>query len=318
MLDCSISILTKNEGKNIGPCLEAVFSQKGVGEFEVLLVDSGSTDATVKIASQFPIRIEQIRPEEFHHARTRNFAANLGTGTIIVNLSGDALPASDFWLRELLANFSDPGVGAVYGRQLPKPGSPMERHDTYDRIYGDQKIVKDPACRNEMGYRFYHFSDVNSALRRSMWEKIPFPEDFKIFEDLAIAKRILDAGSKIVYEPNAPVFHSHHYTSAQLVKRYFDIGYTLKQLGIWEVSGTRSSLLQDLGHLLLKQLGHRKEAVSVRRTPAVGQSLAKSAGLLLGLNQRFLPLALKRRLSAHRVYDTRNSAAIASSGSVEV
>jgi rhamnosyltransferase len=306
MLDCSISILTKNEGPNIGPCLEAVFSQKGVGEFEVLLVDSGSTDATVKIASQFPIRIEQIRAEEFHHARTRNFAANLGTGAIIVNLSGDALPASDFWLKELLANFSDPGVGAVYGRQLPRPGSPTERQDTYDKIYGDQRIVKDPAHRNEVGYRFYHFSDVNSALRRSMWEKIPYPEDFKTFEDLAIAKRVLDAGWKIVYEPNAPVFHSHHYTSGQLVKRYFDIGYTLKQLGIWEASGTRSSLLQDLGHLLLQQLGHRKEAGSVRRTPeAVGQSLAKSAGLLLGLNQRFLPLPLKRRLSAYRVYDTR-------------
>lgn len=304
MLDCSITILTKNEGPNIRSCLEGVFSQKGVGEFEVLLVDSGSTDATVRIASQFPIRIEQIRPEKFHHAGTRNFAANLGTGRIIVNLSGDAFPASDFWLKELLANFDDPGVGAVYGRQLPKPGSPTERHDTYDRIYGDQKIVKDPAHRNEMGYRFYHFSDVNSALRRSTWEKIPFPEDFKTFEDLAIAKRILDAGWKIVYEPNAPVFHSHHYTSTQLVKRYFDIGYTLKQLGIWEASGTRSSLLQDLGHLLSKQLGRRKEAVSVRRTPAaVGQSLAKSVGLLLGLNQRFLPLPLKRRLSSYRVYD---------------
>jgi rhamnosyltransferase len=308
MFDCSISILTKNEGPNIGPCLEAVFSQKGVGKFEVLLVDSGSTDATLEIASRFPIRIEQIRPEEFHHARTRNFAANLGTGTIIVNLSGDAIPASDFWLKELLANFSDPDVGAVYGRQLPKPGSPMERHDTYDRIYGDQRIVKDSAHGNRMGYRFYHFSDVNSALRRSMWEKIPYPEDFKTFEDLAIAKRILDTGWKIVYEPEAPVFHSHHYNAKQLVKRYFDIGYTLKQLGIWEVSGTRSSLLQDLGHLLSKQLGHRERTGSIRRTPvAVGQSLAKSAGLLLGLNQQFLPLPLKRRLSAYRIYDTTTS-----------
>ena len=305
MFDCSITILTKNEGPNIGPCLEAVFSQKEVGEFEVLLVDSGSTDETVQIARQFPIRIEQIRPEEFHHARTRNFAASLGTGSIIVNLSGDALPASDFWLKELLANFSDPGVGAVYGRQLPKLGAPTERYDTYDRIYGDQKIVKDPAHRNEMGYRFYHFSDVNSALRRSMWEKIPYPEDFKTFEDLAIAKRILDAGWKIVYEPNASVFHSHDYTSAQLVKRYFDIGYTLKQLGIWDASGTRASLFQDLVRLLSKQLGHGKEAISDRRTSGgLGQSLAKSAGLLLGLNQRFLPLALKRRLSAYRVYDT--------------
>lgn len=305
MVECSISILTKNEEPNIGACLEAVYSQRFVGEFEVVLVDSGSTDATVEIARRFPVRIKQIRPEEFHHARTRNFAAGLGNGPIIVNLSGDAIPASHTWLQELLANFKDPSVGAVYGRQLPKPPSSMERQDTYDAIYGEQRIVKDPAHPNELGFRFYHFSDVNSALRRSMWESIPYPEDFKTFEDLAIAKQILDAGWKIVYEPNAPVYHSHHYTSKQLLKRYFDIGHTLKQLGIWEASGTRSSLLRGLGQLLSKQFSRSKGSGSRNGLQtSLSQNLAKSAGLLLGLNERFLPLALKRYLSSYRVYDT--------------
>jgi rhamnosyltransferase len=307
MVECSISILTKNEGLNIGACLEAVYSQKNVGEFEVVLVDSGSTDATVEIAGHFPVRIEQIRPEEFHHARTRNFAASLGKGAIIVNLSGDAIPASDTWLQELLANFRDPSVGAVYGRQLPKSASPTERQDTYDAIYGEQRIIKDPALPNELGYRFYHFSDVNSALRRSMWESISYPEDFKTFEDLAIAKRILDAGWKIVYEPKAPVFHSHHYSAKQLLKRYFDIGHTLKQLGIWEASGTRSSLLRGFGQLLSKQVNRSKgNGAGNGLQTTLSQNLAKSAGMLLGLNERFLPLALKRHLSSYRVYDETN------------
>jgi rhamnosyltransferase len=305
MVDCSISILTKNEALNIADCLEGVFSQKFAGTFEVLLVDSGSTDGTVEIARRFPIRIEEIRPEEFHHARTRNFAAALTSGTIIVNLSGDAIPASDTWLQELLANFNDPSVGAVYGRQFPKPASTAERQDTFDAIYGEERVVKDPAHRNEMGFRFYHFSDVNSALRRSVWESIPYPEDFKTFEDLAIAKRILDAGWKIVYEPKAPVFHSHHYTPKQLLKRYFDIGYTLKQLGIWEESGIRSSLLRSLGQLLSKQINRRKGGGTGNGlTTALSQNLAKSVGLVFGLNERFLPLSLKRNLSSYRVYDT--------------
>lgn len=304
MVDCSISILTKNEELNIEDCLNAVFSQKFDGKFEVLLIDSGSTDATVEIAGRFPIRIEQIRPDEFHHSRTRNFAARLGKGAIIVNLSGDAIPASDTWLQGLLANFNDPSVGAVYGRQLPKPASTTERQDTFDSIYGEERIVKDPTLRNEIGYRFYHFSDVNSALRRSMWESIPYPEEFKTFEDLAIAKRILDAGWKIVYEPEAPVFHSHHYSVEQLLKRYFDIGHTLRQLGIWDASGTRSSLLRGLGQLLSKQVNRSKGGASSGLLTSLSQSLAKSAGLLLGLNERFLPLALKRHLSSYRVYDT--------------
>src|SRR6266550_4387008 len=150
MIECSISILTKNEGRNIDSCLEAVFSQKNVGEFEVVLVDSGSTDATVKIARRFPVRVEQIPAEAFHHARTRNLAASLGKGLILVNLSGDAIPASDFWLHNILANFADPSVGAVYGRQFPRPGSTTERCDTLDTVYGAQRIVKDPAHRNGM------------------------------------------------------------------------------------------------------------------------------------------------------------------------
>jgi len=304
MTECSISILTKNEARNIGECLDAVFSQKGVGSFEVTLVDSGSTDATLQIARGYPIRIEQIPAEAFHHARTRNYAAGLGRGPILINLSGDAIPASDSWLRNMLANFGDPGVGAVYGRQLPKPGSTMERCDTFDTVYGDKRIVKDPAHRNGLGYRFYHFSDVNSALRRSVWEAAPYPEDLKMFEDLAIAKRILDAGWKIVYESEAPVFHSHHYSATQLFRRYFDIGYTLKELEIWDAPGTRSSMLRDFRNLLAKQFVRaRKNGTSNQTQTVVGQSFAKSAGLLLGLNQRFLPLALKRYLSSYGAFE---------------
>jgi rhamnosyltransferase len=304
MTECSISILTKNEARNIGECLDAVFSQKGVGSFDVTLVDSGSTDATLEIARGYPIRIEQIPAEAFHHARTRNYAASLGKGPILINLSGDAIPASDSWLRNMLANFSDPGVGAVYGRQLPKLWSTMERCDTFDTVYGDERIVKDPAHRNGLGYRFYHFSDVNSALRQSVWETAPYPEDLKMFEDLAIAKRILDAGWKIVYEPEAPVFHSHHYSATQLFKRYFDIGYTLKELEIWDAPGTRSSMLRDFRKLLGKQFARARANGTSDQTPTVvGQSFAKSAGLLLGLNQRFLPLALKRYLSSYGAFE---------------
>ena len=303
MIECSISILTKNEGPNIGACLEAVFSQKQVGDFEVILIDSGSTDATLQIARGYPIRIEQIPAASFHHARTRNLAASLGRGKIVVNLSGDAIPVTDTWLSRMLANFSDPAVGAAYGRQIPKPGSTGERQDTFDVIYGPHKIVKDPTHRNGGGYKFYHFSDVNSAIRRSVWKATPYPEDLKMFEDLAIAKQILDAGWKIVYEPEAAVFHSHDYNALQLFKRYFDIGYTLKELEIWNAPGTRSSMLRDWRKLVSRRFTRNRVKPGDQAHSAVRQSLAKSAGLILGLNQRFLPLALKRHLSAYRAYD---------------
>jgi rhamnosyltransferase len=302
MLDCSITIITKNDSRNIGACLESVFAQKEIGLFEVVIVDSGSTDGTVEIARRFPTRIQQIPAREFHHARTRNLAASLTSGPIIVGLSQDAIPASEYWLRNMLANFADRRVGAVYGRQLPKPGAPAERQDTFETIYGDKKIIKDPALANTLGYRFYHFSDVNSAIRRSIWQEMPFPEDLKTFEDLGIAKRILDSGWKIVYEPESPVLHSHNHGTKALFKRYVDIGYTLKYLGIWDIPGTRSSLIRDLKSLVQKQF-ERNGGERWRLGGGIKKNLAKSAGLLIGLNEHLLPFAVKRHLSAARIFD---------------
>jgi hypothetical protein len=57
-----------------------------------------------------------------------------------------------------------------------------------------------------------------------------------------------------VYEAEAPVFHSHHYGSAQLFMRYFDLGYTFEQLKIWDAPGTCSSRLRDFRKMLRKQV----------------------------------------------------------------
>jgi rhamnosyltransferase len=305
----SILLLTKNDASSVASCLGAIYSQESRDPFEVIAIDSGSTDGTIDVLRRFPLQLQQIPPESFHHARTRNLAAGYATGDVIVFLSQDAIPASSTWLQTLLCNFDDPGVGAVYGRQLPRQGSSVERQDALNALYGTRKIVKDPAARNDFGYLFYHFSNVNSAMRRSVWSSAQFPEHLKVFEDLGIAKRVLDAGWKIVYEPEAPVFHSHTHSTAGLFKRYFDIGYSLKLLEIWDAPGTRKSMLRDVAKLLRRKLdrlrsnkgsnGHDGKLLG----HGICQDIVKSTGLFLGLNQACLPLFLKRHLSAYGVFD---------------
>jgi rhamnosyltransferase len=120
---------------------------------------------------------------------------------------------------------------------------------------------------------------------------------------MGIAKRILHSGWKIVYEPEAVVIHSHHHSTLGLFKRYFDIGYTLKELKIWDAPGTKSSLSRDAWKLLKKKFTHAPAAGKKRKAGhAIEQEIAKSAGLFLGLNQALLPLAVKRRLSAYHVF----------------
>ncbi len=303
MVKLSVLLLTKNGGGDLELVLLALFGQGSVPPFEVIAVDSGSTDGTLDLLRRFPIRLEAIPAETFHHARTRNFAASLASGEILIFLSQDAIPASEVWLSTMISNFSDPGVGAVYGRQLPRPGSSREREDTLDTLYGRDRIVKDPGHRNGLGYRFYHFSDVNAAIRRSVWEQVRFPEDLRVFEDLGIAKGILDQGWKIVYEPKSSVLHSHRHTTVGLFKRYFDIGYTLKLLQIWDVPGTRKTMLRDGWKLVRNKVRRVPDRAGRFAGESIGQDIAKSAGLFLGLNQSYLPLTIKRRLSAFRVFE---------------
>lgn len=298
----SILILAKNEAANIERCLENIFSQDTGCGYETLLIDSGSTDGTLEKARKFPVRIVQIPPEQFHHAKTRNYAAEIAQGNILVYLAADAFPASENWLEAMAGNFDEPTVGAVYGRQIPKPGSRAERRQALETLYGESRIVKEPGRRADLGYRYYHLSTVNAAIRKDVWEKTRFPDELRVFEDVAIAKRILDGGWKIVYEPAAPVYHSHDYPAHILFRRYFDIGVVYERLGLWDNSYT-GSMQREGWQLLKKKLSLLGEGRWREFGENVFYDAVKYSGIVSGRNERFIPLPVKRKLSCFGVFD---------------
>ena len=120
MIRTSILIPAKDEALNIRNCLDSVFSQASNNQFEVIVVDSGSTDGTPEIVESYPVRLYHIPAQEFHHAGTRNYLASLAQGEYLVYLNADAFPTSPNWLNSLTSNFSDSSIGAAYGRHLPK------------------------------------------------------------------------------------------------------------------------------------------------------------------------------------------------------
>jgi rhamnosyltransferase len=170
-------------------------------------------------------------------------------------------------------------------------------------MYGADRIVKMPMDGIGLGHKYYHFSNANSAIRKIVWEATPFPEELKVFEDVGIAKRILDSGWSIVYEPEAAVYHSHDFPLDVLFKRYFDIGVVYQRLGIWS-SGSRVSLWRDGWRGLQGKLsslvneGAREGAVS-----SIIKDVGKYVAIQLGRNERLLPRALKKKLSLYDLFD---------------
>lgn len=298
----SIIIPTKNEATNLGPCLDQVYGQRVDFPFEVVVIDSGSQDRTIDIVKQYPARLLQIAPGEFHHAGTRNLGARASSGTYVVFLSGDAIPAGQGWLNALVRNFQEPGVAAVYGRQLAKPDAKPERAFFMQHRYGTQRLVKSANGSTAGKYLLYQFSTVNAAIPREVWQRTPFPEDINGLEDFSFAIQVIKQGHKIVYEPEAAVFHSHNYSLMKSFQQYFDNGVVYQRREVWNGqqenrmrSDGLSYLWQEMKYLIERGHGHRVPYV-------LCYEAARYVGIVLGRHERLLPRAFKQRASSHRLF----------------
>ncbi len=82
--DLSIIILLKNGGERLKLLMESLEKQNFSGSFEIIAIDSGSEDESIQILEKYNTKIYEIKPEEFHHSRTRNFGAQKSSGEVLV------------------------------------------------------------------------------------------------------------------------------------------------------------------------------------------------------------------------------------------
>ena len=228
-VDVSIIIPAKNEETTIRKCLEGVFRQNTAHAFEIILIDSGSTDGTIGASGEFPgITIIRIKPEEFGHGRTRNLGAGEAKGEFLIFLNADAWPADEHWLDSLISGFGiDEAVAGVYSRHLPKEGTPLYMVRDLEESMPRSRIVRERAGKLD----FTLFSTVSAAMRKNVWRMFPFDDSIPIAEDQDWAEKILASGGKIVYEPASRVFHSHRYSPRQMFRAKYQVGKAARRMG---------------------------------------------------------------------------------------
>ena len=180
----SVVIPTFQAGPGFDELLRRLFSQKADFPYEVLVIDSGSTDATVGLAERYGASVHRIDSNAFDHGATRNLGASLSAGRYVAFLVQDAVPVDDGWLAAMVENLdADKTVAGVYGRQIPRPESspltralmrdwPTSRTDRREQFAGGPKPygALPPATRRSLAT----FDNVSSCVRRSVWEEIPF------------------------------------------------------------------------------------------------------------------------------------------------
>jgi len=197
----SIIVRTKNESYWIGKCLDAI-QQQDYKNIEIILVDNFSKDNTIRIVKKNFPKVKRViyKDKKFFPGKAINLGIKKSKGKFIAIVSGHCIPKNKLWISNLLKNFTNQKIAAVYGKQEPLQTSDFNivRELTY--LFGDDKKIqtKDP---------FFH--NANSMIRRDVWNKFNFDNKTLHIEDRIWAKEILNKGYKIVYDPASSVFHHH-------------------------------------------------------------------------------------------------------------
>lgn len=170
------------------------------------------------------VEIRHLPAEEFDHGGTRDRAACLLGGDIILFMTQDAVPQDEHLVENLAACFEDPNVGAAYARQLPCEDCGIVEKYTRSFNYPEQSRIKSKEDLVEMGIKTFFCSNVCAAYSRSWYEKLGGFEKHTIFnEDMIFAGRLIQAGAKIAYAADAKVVHSHNYSCIEQFHRNFDM-----------------------------------------------------------------------------------------------
>ena len=217
---CSLIIRAYNEEGHIGRLLEGVLQQT-LKNVEIILVDSGSTDATVAIANRYPVSVFFIQPDQFTFGRSLNLGVSHATSEYVVIASAHIYPVYPDWLERLLVPFNDPTVALTYGKQRGDASTKFSEHQIFARWYPEASFTRQdlPFCNN-----------ANAAIRRSLWEQHPYDETLSGLEDLAWGHWAMNQGFNIAYVAEAEVIHVHEETPRGIYNRYKREAMAFKQI----------------------------------------------------------------------------------------
>ncbi len=194
----SVMVCTFNGAKTIGACLEGL-QELDYPDFEVIVVNDGSTDSTPAIVREFPFRLINIERQGL--ATARNIGMRAATGEIVAYIDDDARP-DRHWLKYLAAALERSPYAGVGGPNVPPADSSIVASCVADApgspthvLVSDREAEHIPGCN--MAFRKLALEDVGG-----------FDPQFRAAgDDVDLCWRLLAAGHKLGFSPAAVVWH---------------------------------------------------------------------------------------------------------------
>jgi len=195
----SVVVCARNEQATLAECLQHA-TGLDYPDFEVIVVDDGSTDDTAAIARTFP----EVRLFSVPHGGlgvARNVGIEVATGEIVAYLDADAYPTRQ-WLRYLYLAFDRNDVGGAGGPNLSPPSDPQACQRVALAPGGPAHVLLSDD-------RAEHIPGCNMAFWRSVLVEIGgFDPVYRAAgDDVDVCWKVLDRGWKIGFHPAAVVWH---------------------------------------------------------------------------------------------------------------
>ncbi|HRY82952.1 MAG TPA: glycosyltransferase family A protein [Candidatus Moranbacteria bacterium] len=219
-METSIIIRTKNEEKWVGEVLKRLLEQT-YKDFEIVIIDSGSTDKTLEIIKNYPVKLFKIKQEEFSFPFALNFGCrNAQAEKYFVFLSAHSLPISKTWLEDGINDFIEDEIMGVYGPVRALPDATFWEKVFFNgmlqniiKIFRPKKIVK----KEGMGVLGF----TNAIIRKDLWKLYNLNESYGLGgEDMEWSGFWFEKGYKVIRDFNFSVYHSHNLGLMELIKQW--------------------------------------------------------------------------------------------------
>jgi len=217
-MDISVVVPAYNSAPTIGACLEGLLAQSMPRKrYEVIVVDDGSCDETREIVGEYDVRL--IAQARRGPAAARNRGVAEAEGEIVLFTDADCVPIES-WVAEMLRPFDDDEVVGVKGAYRTRQRGIVPRfvqceyEERYERMARQRQI--DFIDTYAAGYRRNVFLEERGF-------DVRYPN--ASVEDQELSFRLAERGYKMVFNPQAVVYHQHPRTLVAYFRRKFNIGY---------------------------------------------------------------------------------------------